>query len=186
MQMHDEVRSRLRAIRRSRGLTLAEVAERAGMAVSTLSRLETGTRRIALDHIPPLAAALGVSADDLLGAKPPDPRVRHQPPHEHDGITFWPLTASTPPGAPRAFKMRISASRTPDPNPRTHEGHEWLYVLSGRVRLILGDAEVEAGPGEALEFSTLTPHWIGAIGGDAEAIGIFGPHGERVHMHETP
>lgn len=182
--MQDEVRSRLRAIRRSRGLTLAEVAGRAGMAVSTLSRLETGARRIALDHLPPLAAALGVSADDLLGARPPDPRVGRQAPHDHDGITFWPLSAVAPPGAPRAFKMRIRVDREPDL--RAHEGHEWLYVLSGRVRLVLGDAEVEAGPGEALEFSTLTPHWLGAVGGDAEAIGIFGPHGERVHMHETP
>ena len=60
------VRRRLRELRTQQELTLQQVADRAGMDVSTLSRLEAGKRRLALDHIPPLAAALGVSADELL------------------------------------------------------------------------------------------------------------------------
>lgn len=182
--MQDRVRNRLRALRLERGMTLAEVAALAGMGVSTLSRLETGARRIALDHLPPLAAALGVSADDLLDdPRPPDPRVAHSAPHHHEGITYWPLSRSAAPGTPRAFKLRIAADR-PGPDPRTHEGHEWIYVLSGTVRLVLGDDDLTVGAGEALEFSTLRPHWLGAVGGDAEVIAIFGPHGERVHLRE--
>ncbi len=183
--MQDRVRTRLRALRTARGMTLAEVAGRAGMAVSTVSRLETGARRIGLDHLPPLAAALGVSADDLLGEpEHADPRVGHTAPHHHAGITYHPLSRTTAPGAPRAFKLHIAADR-PGPDPCVHEGHEWVYVLSGTLRLHLDGDEMLIGPGEALEFSTLRPHWLGAAGGDAEVIAIFGPHGERVHLRES-
>lgn len=65
-----------------------------------------------------------------------------------------------------------------------HEGHEWMYVLSGRLRLVLGDDDFLIGPGEAVEFSTWTPHWFSAVDGPAEAIMIFGAHGERVHLHD--
>jgi transcriptional regulator with XRE-family HTH domain len=93
------VRRRLRELRTERGLTLHQVAERASIDISTLSRLEAGKRRLALDHIPALAAVLGVSADELLGAPPPqDPRVRGRP-RTYDGLTLWPLTTAGPPAA---------------------------------------------------------------------------------------
>ncbi len=175
------MRERLRELRRERGLSLAEVAARSGMDRSTLSRLETGARRLAVHHLEPLAAALGVGVDELLApGRRDDPRVRARP-RTVDGMTVWPLTRSTPSAGPRAFKLAIPADRT-EPRPRTHEGHEWLYVLAGRIRLLLGDEEFLLGAGEAAEFSTWTPHWIGAHGGSAEVLAIFGPHGERVHL----
>ena len=74
------VRRRLRELRTERGLTLEAVATRAGLDVSTLSRLESGKRRLALDHLPGLAEALGVSTDELLRPQPEeDPRVRSRP-----------------------------------------------------------------------------------------------------------
>ena len=51
-----------------------------------------------------------------------------------------------------------------------HEGQDWIYVLSGRLRLILGDRDFAIKPGEAVEFSTWTPHWFGAVDGPVEAI----------------
>ena len=69
------VRRRLRDLRAERGLTLAQVAERANLDVSTLSRLESGKRRLTLDHLPGLAAALGVSIDELIGAPPSSTRA---------------------------------------------------------------------------------------------------------------
>src|SRR5665809_50280 len=105
------VRRRLRELRTERGLTLQQVAERASIDISTLSRLEAGKRRLALDHVPALAAALGVSTDELLGSTPPrDPRVRAQP-RRHDGMTVWPLTQRGPAGGPQAFKIHVSAAR---------------------------------------------------------------------------
>jgi len=178
------VRRRLRELRTERGLTLQQVADRAFLDVSTLSRLESGKRRLALDHLPALAAAVGVSADELLGAAPvPDPRIRTKPTRRH-GMTMWPLTNRGPSGGPLAYKVVIDAARsTPPPTLPVHEGYDWMYVLAGRMRLVLGDEDLTIEPGEAVEFSTWTPHWFGAIDGPVELLGIFGSSGERMHLH---
>lgn len=178
------VRRRLREIRAQRGMTLEEVARGARIDVSTLSRLESGKRRLALDHLPRLAEALSVSTDDLLRApEAPDPRVRGSS-HTHNDITYWPLTHQGAAGGLQAFKIRISARRRKPPAELpVHEGQDWMYVLTGRIRLILGERDFVIKPGEAVEFSTWTPHWFGAVDGPAEAITIFGAHGERLHLH---
>jgi transcriptional regulator with XRE-family HTH domain len=176
-------RRRLRELRAERGMTLRQVAERARIDVSTLSRLEAGKRRLALDHIPALAAALGVSADELLRSEPArDPRVRTRP-RRRDGLTMWPLTRRGPAGGPRAFKIHISPERRRPPAPLpVHEGEDWIYVLRGRLRLLLGDQDLTIEPGDAVEFSTWTPHWFGALDGPVELILIVGPQGERMHL----
>jgi transcriptional regulator with XRE-family HTH domain len=178
----ERVRRRLRELRTEQGLTLAQVAERASIDLSTLSRLEAGKRRLALDHLPRLAAALGVSADDLLGAGPPqDPRVRSEP-RRLDGITLWPLTRRSP-GGLHVYRAVISAKRKqPPPELRVHAGHDWLFVLNGRLRLVLSDHEHVIEPGEAVEFSTWAPHWFGAVDGPVELIMIVGHEGEQAHL----
>ncbi len=182
----ERVRRRLRELRLEQGLTLQQVSDRANIDISMLSRLESGKRRLALDHLPGLAAALGVSADDLLGTEPaPDPRVRGRP-ITRDGLTMWPLTNRAS-GGLRTFKIRIGAKRRRPPPPdslRVHDGHDWMYVLHGRMRLVLGEQDLVVEPGEAVEFSTLTPHWFGAVDGPVELIAVFGPHGERTHVHD--
>lgn len=178
------VRRRLRELRTERGLTLQHVAERANIDVSTLSRLEAGKRRLALDHIPALAAALGVSADELLASSPPDdPRVRGEAIRRH-GMTLWPLTRRGPATGLHAFKVRVNAKRRRPPDVlAVHEGHDWLYVLDGTLRLLLGEEDLRISPGEAVEFTTWTPHWFGAVAGPVELIAILGPQGERLHLH---
>jgi transcriptional regulator with XRE-family HTH domain len=177
------VRRRLRELRTQQGLTLEEVATRARIDVSTLSRLESGKRRLALDHLPRLAEALSVSTDELLRApQHQDPRVRGAS-HSHNGITFWPLTRNGPAGGLHAFKIRVGMRRRRPAELPVHEGHEWMYVLSGRLQLALGEDDFVIEPGEAVEFSTWTPHWFGALDGPVEAIMIFGAQGERVHLH---
>jgi transcriptional regulator with XRE-family HTH domain len=178
------VRRRLKALRRERGLTLQQVAERAAIDVSTLSRLEAGKRRLALDHVPALAASLGVSTDALLGSRPAqDPRVREEP-RVFDGMTVWPLTRHGSASGLQAYKVHVSAKRrTPPDELRVHEGQDWLYVLSGRLRLLLGEQDLTIEPGEAVEFTTWTPHWFGASDGPVELIMIVGPQGERMHLH---
>ncbi|MGE4427153.1 MAG: helix-turn-helix domain-containing protein [Solirubrobacteraceae bacterium] len=179
------VRRRLRELRTERGLTLQQVAEAARIDLSTLSRLESGKRRLALDHIPALAAALAVSTDELLAAEPPrDPRVRGRP-RTHDGMTMWPLSHQDAAGGLQAFRITISARRTTPPvELPVHEGHEWLYVLEGRLRLLLGTQDHTIDPGDAVEFSTWTPHWFGATDGPVEVIGFFGAQGQRTHLHD--
>jgi transcriptional regulator with XRE-family HTH domain len=176
---HDSIRRRLRALREERGLSLEAVAGAAGMAPSTLSRLETGKRRLAVDHLAPLAGALGTSVDALLAAeRQPDPRVRRRA-RKVDGMRVRPLNRDGGSG-PRAYHLTLPERRAVEP--RSHEGHEWLYVLSGRLRLVLGDEDLVLAPGEAAEFSTWTPHWMSGVGGPVEVLVLMGHHGERAHL----
>jgi transcriptional regulator with XRE-family HTH domain len=177
------VRRRLRELRTEQNLTLAHVAARAAIDVSTLSRLESGKRRLALDHVPALAAALGVTADDLLGAcATQDPRVRGRP-QRYAGLTIWPLTRRGASGL-HAHRVLVSPGRRvpPDPLP-VHEGHDWIYVLQGRMRLLLGESDLVISPGEVVEFTTWTPHWFGAVEEAVELILILGPEGAHEHLH---
>lgn len=179
------VRRKLRQLRTDRGLTLEAVAERASLDVSTLSRLESGKRRLSLDHLPALAEALGVSTNELLQApQPQNPRVTSKA-HSHDGLTFFPLTRRGPAGGVYAYKILIDPARNEPPAKLpVHEGHDWMYVLNGRMRLCLGDDDLVIEPGEAVEFTTLTPHWFGVVEEPVELIALLGPHGERLHLHE--
>ncbi|MFJ3221889.1 helix-turn-helix domain-containing protein [Streptomyces sp. NPDC086783] len=175
---------RLRRIRKERGATLAGLSEATGISVSTLSRLESGLRKPSLELLLPIARAHKVALDELVGAPPvDDPRVRAKPIQRH-GRTHWPLTRQ--PGGLQAFKV-LEPVRRQEPDPRTHEGYEWLYVLSGRLRLVLGEHDVVLGPGEAAEFDTRVPHWFGSTGeGPVEFLSLFGPQGERMHVRARP
>ena len=182
----DAVGPRLRALRQERTRTLAEVAATTGISVSTLSRLESGRRRPTLELLLPLARAYRVPLDELVDAPPvPDPRIRARPIRRH-GMTFVPLTRGS--AGVRAYKQIIPpGSADTRPQLRTHTGYEWLYVLSGRVRLLLGDRDLGLGAGEAAEFDTRVPHALSNPGpGRAEVLNLFGPHGERMHVRARP
>jgi transcriptional regulator with XRE-family HTH domain len=180
-----EVGPRLRELRRKSGYTLTALSELTGISVSTLSRLESGQRKATLELLLPLAGAHGVPLDELVGAPPTgDPRVRQQPIRRH-GQTILPLTRQI--GSPQAFKIIIAGGPVQRPEPKTHEGYEWIYVLSGRVRLVLGGHDLLLTPGEAAEFDTRTPHWFGSANGEpAEFLSIFGRQGERMHVRARP
>lgn len=179
-----QVGPRLRRLRDERGVTLAQLAETTGISKSTLSRLENGQRRPSLELLLPLARAHQVPLDELVGApEAVDPRVRFAPRQFH-GRTVIPLTRH--PGALQAWKMIIPADQH-DPDPRIHEGYEWLYVLSGRLRLIIADRDLVLHPGEAAEFDTRLPHWFGSAGDEAvEVLSLFGRQGERMHTRARP
>jgi transcriptional regulator with XRE-family HTH domain len=179
----DLVGPRLRRVREQRGVTLTEVAHVTGISKSTLSRLENGQRRPSLELLLPLAQTYRVPIDDLVGApEVGDPRIRLKP-RRVNGRTVLPLTR---PGGIQAWKIVIPTSQS-EPKPRTHDGFEWLYVLSGRMRLVMGDQDVVLGIGEAAEFDTMVPHWFGSTGeGPAEVLSIFGRPGERMHTHAQP
>lgn len=178
----DGVGARLRALRRDRQLTLDQLATETDLTASTLSRLETGKLRPTLEQLLPLARAFRVSLDDLVDAPlTGDPRIQLRPVKRH-GLTFLPLTLRA--GGIQAYKVIYPPARKAlHPDPRSHEGYEWFYVMSGRVRLLLGDQDLELGPGEAAEFDTRVPHWIGNTQSEpAELLMLFGSQGERAHL----
>ncbi|WP_407343186.1 helix-turn-helix domain-containing protein [Pengzhenrongella phosphoraccumulans] len=180
----DQVGPRLKRLRAQRNLTLTALSEATGISKSTLSRLETGQRRPSLELLLPLAHTYRVPLDDLVGApEVGDPRVRLKP-RRANGRTVVPLTRQ--PGGMQAWKIIIPITKT-EPDPKAHEGYEWLYVLSGRLRLVLGDHDHVLTSGEVAEFDTRVPHWFGSTGeGPAEVLSLFGRQGERMHVRAKP
>ena len=174
------VRTRLRSLRHTLGLSLDELAARTNLSPSTISRVETGKRTIGLDVLLPLAAALQVDLDALLDVRHDDDVVIRPAPNRSSGRTTWML--SRPTGSTIAVKMRLEPTGT-GTEQRVHPGHDWFFVIEGRVILSLGEREVTVEAGEAAEFATMTPHAITAIDGPAELIMIFDRDGQRAHVH---
>ena len=177
---------RLRALRTERGATLGEIAATTGISVSTLSRLESGGRRPTLELLLPLARTYGVALDDLVdGPAPADPRVMGRS-VERDGMTLVPLTRQA--GGLQAYKMEFPPRwRVDIAEQEVHDGFEWLYVLSGRIRLLLGPRDFVLAVGEVVEFDTRVPHaFSNPFPEPAEALGLFGPQGERIHVRARP
>lgn len=175
---------RLRALRAQRELSLASVSTATGISKSTLSRLESGQRKPSLELLLPLAETYQVALDELVGApETGDPRVRLSP-QRGEAMTYVPLTRQ--PGALQAYKMVLPGDRG-EPEPRTHEGYEWLYVLAGRLRLVLAEHDLNLGAGEVAEFDTRLPHWFGSADGEpVELLSLFGRQGERMHVSARP
>lgn len=177
---------RLRALRQDRGATLAELSALTGISISTLSRLEAGQRRPTLELLLPLARAHHVALDELVDVPATgDPRVHPRAIVRH-GMTFLPLTRR--PGGLQAYKQIIPMGDAgAAPEQRTHEGYEWLYVLSGRLRLLLGEHDLTLAAGEVAEFNTHVPHGVGNAGSvPVEILTLFGPQGERMHVRARP
>lgn len=177
----DAIGPRLRELRRRNGTTLAALSELTGIPVSTLSRLESGQRKPSLELLLPLAKAHRVPLDELVAApETGDPRVNIRPITRH-GQTLIPLTRK--PGGLQAYKQILSGRSWAEPDMHTHEGYHWLYVLNGKMRLILGDRDMVLTPGEVAEFDTHLPHWFGnADEHPVEYLSLFGPQGERFHI----
>lgn len=178
----DRVGRRLKQVRSQRGVTLGELSAATGISTSTLSRLENGQRKASLELLLPLAQAYRVPLDDLVGApEVGDPRIRLKA-YKKNGRTVIPLTRQS--GGMQAWKIIVPPSNS-EPKLTAHDGHEWLYVLSGRMRLILGSQDLVLGEGEVAEFDTRVPHWFGSAGrGAAEVLSMFGPQGERAHTSQ--
>ncbi|MEU4805788.1 XRE family transcriptional regulator [Actinosynnema sp. NPDC023587] len=179
----DAVGPRLKRLRQRRDNTLADLAAATGISASTLSRLEAGLRRPTLEQLLPLARAHGVTLDELVDAPPTgDPRISLRPIACGDGVTVLPLTRR--PGGIQAYKFVLPrGDDAAEPDLRTHEGHDWAYVLNGTLRLVLGDQDLILSPGEVAEFDTRTPHWFGATSaGPVEYLSLIGRQGERVHV----
>ncbi len=178
-----EVGPRLRRLRRRRGLTLTALATQAGISKSTLSRLENGERKPSLELLLPLSQAFHLPLDELVGApRVGDPRVRTRP-RTRNGRLVYPLTEQSTGMA--VWKVVIPPER--ERKLRTHAGYEWLYVLAGEMRLILGEHDLTMQPGEVAEFDTRLPHWFGPAGDEpVEILSVHGSQGKRMHVRAAP
>ncbi len=179
-----EVGPRLQRAREARGVTLTSLAAATGISKSTLSRLESGQRKPSLELLLPIAQAHRVPLDQLVAAPEiGDPRI-HLTPHQRNGRTVVPL--SQQPDGPQAWKVVIPPEPG-QPKLRMHEGYEWFYVISGELRLIIGEHDITMKAGEVAEFDTRYPHWFGPANGEpVEILSLLGQHGERMHLRAAP
>jgi transcriptional regulator with XRE-family HTH domain len=180
-----QIGPRLRTWRTRRGMTLDELTAVTGISASTISRLESGKRAPNLELVLPLARAMRLELDDLVPRAVPDPRVRRVT-KRIDRVVFEQLSPESSPA--QASKVTFPAPSTGElPDPRVHDGYEWLYVLTGRLRLVLGEHDIVMDAGEAAEFDTRTPHWLQSAGpGSTEILAIFSKQGKRIHLRAKP
>jgi transcriptional regulator with XRE-family HTH domain len=178
-----DVGPRLRRLRERRDMTLTAVAARTGISKSTLSRLESGQRKPSLELLLPLAETYHVPLDELVGApRVGDPRIRTRP-RTRNGRLVYPLTQQS--SGMAVWKVVIPPER--ERKLRTHAGYEWLYVLSGEMRLILGEHDITLQQGEVAEFDTEVPHWFGPAGEQpVEVLSVHGSHGQRMQVRAGP
>ncbi|MER6468830.1 helix-turn-helix domain-containing protein [Streptomyces collinus] len=176
------VRKRIRALRLAQGWSLDELATRANLSQSSLSRIENGRRRLALDQLVILARALGTTLDQLVETAADDVVTGPTIDAAH-GLMRWALKSD-----PGMSVMRRRMTEPPPENPahmRAHPGHEWLVVLSGTAVLMLGHRRFRIETNQAAEFPTMMPHAIGAEGGPCDILGIFDRDARRGHQRES-
>lgn len=176
------VRKRIRALRVAQGWSLEELAGRANLSQSSLSRIENGQRRLALDQLVTLARALDTTLDQLVENVADDVVVSPVIDATH-GLMRWPIK-----GDPGMSVMRQRMTEPPPANParmRAHPGREWLVVLSGTAILMLGHRRFRMEANQAAEFPTMVPHAIGAEGGPCEIMGIFDRDARRGHQRDA-
>lgn len=172
------VRKRIRALRVAQGWSLEDLAARAHLSQSTLSRIENGHRRLALDQLVTLARALDTTLDQLVETASDDVVTSPVIDNAH-AMMRWPVRAD--PG------MTVVRQRLTAPPPtnlsriRAHPGREWLVVLSGTAVLLLGDRRYRVETNQSAEFPTMLPHAIGAEAGPCEILGIFDRDARRGH-----
>ncbi len=178
-----DIGPRLRRLRNQRGVTLTALAAATGISKSTLSRLESGQRKPSLELLLPIAQVHRVPLDDLVGSTEiGDPRMRVRP-RSRNGRLVFPLSQQA---GGHAWKVVIPPE-TGEPALRTHHGYEWLYVLSGHLRLILGEHDITMRPGEAAEFDTRLPHWFGPADDEpVEILSVHGSRGKRMRLRVSP
>jgi transcriptional regulator with XRE-family HTH domain len=175
------IRARIRGLRLARGWSLDALAGRCGLSPSTLSRIETGHRRIAIDQLGPIARALGTSIDELVDLATDEDVVIHPRRDARHGRTTWLLTREDEPHGLVVAKMRITARRHTG-SLGVHPGHEWFTVLAGTARLHLGERVVLVEEGQSAQFSTMVPHAITADHDPVEVIIVLDRDGRRAHL----
>ena len=178
------VRQRIRGLRIARGWSLDDLAGRCYLSASTLSRIETGHRRIGLDQLSAITRSLGTTIDHLVEAENDQDVVIRPHQDEARGMTTWLLSREQGPHGLKVVKIRLTQPppRREDGELPVHPGRDWFTVLSGTVLVLLGERTIRVEAGQAAEFSTMVPHAFGAQGGPAEIIAILDPDGERSHL----
>jgi len=167
---------RLRDLRTERGWTLDELARRTSLSKSYLSRIEDGDRQPSLASLLSLASAYGIALAALFAAPPEAAthctvlREGALPSRQGNGLTYTPLSRPDRAAGMQPIRVTVPARREGG-EMYQHDGEEWLYVLSGTLRLALAAEVYTLHPGDSAHFDAHVPHRLSALDGhDAELI----------------
>ena len=181
---HPPIGERLRAERQAHGLSLRDLADRLGVSPSLISQIETGRARPSVNTLYAIATELAVSLDDLLfidADRPPadDPRLAERGmgivggqrlgPVQRasnrkrirlaSGVLWERLTTDSDPDVEFLYvTYEVGGASSPEHEFQRHGGHEWGFVLSGRLNVTIGFDEYELAPGDAISIPSTTPH----------------------------
>lgn len=167
--------ARLRKLRGDRGWRLEDLAERTGLSRAYLSRLEGGERQPSLSSLFGVARAYDVPLSSLFEPEQEVEdlvvvRTTEGKPQRGNGLLYSRLSDGGWAFNLQPLRVVVPAEREGAALYR-HEGEQWLYVLSGRLRFGIGDEEVVLEAGDAAHFDADKPHRFEALDGrDAEAI----------------
>ena len=155
-----EVGRRLRALREHAGLSLSELARRAGLGKGTLSELEAGVRNPTLETLFALTTALGLPLSAALPAGEPPPDAAG------DAVDAWLVERAA---GSEVFRLRVRAGDAQRSAPHAPGVREQVLVVRGRLRV--GPGEDVLGPGEVLDYAGDVPHvWVAQGGEDVAAV----------------
>ena len=180
---------RLRAARSARRLSLRELAGRLGVSASLISQIETGRANPSVSTLYAIATELDVSLDELLfnDRRPPEPlaparpevagtgTMIQAPPVQRaasrhtirlaSGVHWGRLTTLSEPGIEFLHvTYEVGGASSPPDAFQRHPGHEWGYVLSGRLQVRIGFEEYVLEPGDAISINSSIPHRLATIG----------------------
>ena len=167
--------ARLRALRAGQGWTLDALARRTDLSKSYLSRLEEGDRQPSIAALLSLARAHGLTLAALFGpSEVTGPctvvRAGEGAVRQGNGLLYVSLSHASRAASMQPIRVTVPVNRAGD-EMYQHDGEEWLYVLSGTLRLALAGEALQLRPGDAAHFNARVPHRLAAEGeADAELL----------------
>src|SRR3954465_11759087 len=186
---HPEMGEALRQARQGRGLSLRDLAERLGVSPSLISQIETGRANPSVSTLYAIAAELDVRLDELLfndrrpaepaaparpgapgrGPMAPAPPVQRAADRHSirlaSGVLWERLTTLSEPALEfRRVACGVGGASSPPDAFQRHPGHEWGYVLSGRLQVRIGFDEYVLAPGDAISINSSIPHRLATLG----------------------
>ncbi|ABF40541.1 transcriptional regulator, MerR family [Candidatus Koribacter versatilis Ellin345] len=170
----DNVGLRLRLVRTSRGLSLAQVAEAVGISVGFLSAIERSAMSASVATLRKLAKFYKLNILDLFDqsggrqylVRPAERRQLDA----SDGVRMELLAWGNPVMEPHLFHVAPGAGSGDEEY--SHEGEEFLFVLTGLLNLVVDGKEYRLQKGDSFYFESSTPHrWSNT--GSKEAVVLW-------------
>ena len=169
----------LRALRRERGLSLAQASRRSGLSASIISGLERAAVGTSVSALQRLTAAYGTTLLELFAGR--EPRGRLVRPKQRavlevagSGVRIEQLAGGTGQLEPQLFVLKAGATSD---GAYAHAGEEFLFLLSGLLTVWIGDSErYQLSEGDALSFPSTLPHrWRNEASGETRLLWINTP-----------